>query len=111
RGDQRAARTALVEAARLFARTGARPWLALTTAQLDGLDAPAAPAAPGLAALTSTERRVALLVAQGATNRETAGALTVSVKTVEAALTRAYRKLGVRSRVSLSRALMSAGGE
>jgi DNA-binding CsgD family transcriptional regulator len=108
RGDPRAARTALAEAARLFTRTGARPWLALTSAELDRLDAPAAPPAPGLTALTPTERRVALLVAQGASNRETAATLTVSVKTVEAALTRAYRKLGVRSRVSLSRALLAA---
>ncbi|WNI17974.1 AAA family ATPase [Actinacidiphila sp. ITFR-21] len=111
RGDPRAARTALAEAARLFTRAGARPWLALTTAELDGLDAPAAPPAPGLTALTPTERRVALLVAQGATNRETATILTVSVKTVEAALTRAYRKLGVRSRVSLSRALLAPGAD
>ncbi|MFC4032450.1 AAA family ATPase [Streptomyces polygonati] len=109
RGDPRAARTALSEAARLFTRTGARPWLALATAELDRLDAPAAPPAPELAALTPTERRVALLVAQGASNRETATTLTVSVKTVEAALTRAYRKLGVRSRVSLSRALLTPG--
>ncbi|WP_405587495.1 AAA family ATPase [Streptomyces sp. NBC_01190] len=111
RGDPRAARAALAEAARLFTRAGARPWLALTSAELDHLDLPAAPPAPGLTALTATERRVALLVAQGATNRETAAVLTVSVKTVEAALTRAYRKLGVRSRVSLSRALLSSPQE
>ncbi|WP_329136396.1 AAA family ATPase [Streptomyces sp. NBC_01476] len=109
-GDERGARAALAEAARVFTRAGARPWLALATAELDRVEVrPAVPAAPGLTALTSTERRVALLVAQGATNRETATMLTVSVKTVEAALTRAYRKLGVRSRTTLSRALFQNG--
>ncbi|SHL24589.1 helix-turn-helix transcriptional regulator [Actinacidiphila paucisporea] len=62
-----------------------------------------------LDALTGTEHRVALLVAQGASNREIATHLTISVKTVEAALTRAYRKLAVRSRVSLARAVMARG--
>ncbi|WUH92588.1 AAA family ATPase [Streptomyces sp. NBC_00433] len=62
-----------------------------------------------LDALTGTEHRVALLVAQGASNREIAAHLTISVKTVEAALTRAYRKLAVRSRVSLARAVMTRG--
>jgi hypothetical protein len=36
-------------------------------------------------------------------NREIAARLFVSVKTVEAALTRTYRKLGVRSRVDIAR--------
>ncbi|WP_328916063.1 MULTISPECIES: helix-turn-helix transcriptional regulator [unclassified Streptomyces] len=108
RGDHRAARTALAQAARLFTRIGARPWLALATAELDRLEVNApVPAGTDLAALSTTERRVALLVAQGATNQETASTLTVSVKTVEAALTRAYRKLGVRSRVSLTRLILS----
>ncbi|MFK3985605.1 AAA family ATPase [Micromonospora sp. NPDC050397] len=53
-------------------------------------------------ALTSTEARIAGLVGQGATNREIAAELFVSVKTVEATLTRVYRKLGVRSRTQLS---------
>ncbi|SEO98797.1 regulatory protein, luxR family [Actinacidiphila rubida] len=107
-GRLAAARASLAEAARLFARCGAQPWLALATAELDALAVPS-PAADGvpLAALTSTERRIALLVAHGATNRETARALSVSVKTVEAALTRVYRKLGVRSRVALTRTFLA----
>jgi DNA-binding CsgD family transcriptional regulator len=64
---------------------------------------------PLLAALTEVERRVAGLVADGASNREIAGRLFVSVKTVEATLTRVYRKLGVRSRTQLSRVLLAAG--
>ena len=62
-----------------------------------------------LAALTEMERRVADHVADGATNREIAGRLYVSVKTVEATLTRVYRKLGVRSRTQLSRVLLASG--
>ena len=55
------------------------------------------------AALTPTEERVAHLVAEGKTNREVAGELFVSVKTVEANLTRIFHKLGVRSRAELIR--------
>lgn len=53
--------------------------------------------------MTTTERRIAALVASGHTNAEIAAALYVSVKTVEANLTRIYRKLGLRSRVDLAR--------
>jgi DNA-binding NarL/FixJ family response regulator len=42
-------------------------------------------------------------VAEGRTNREVADALFVSVKTVEANLSRVYHKLGVRSRTELTR--------
>ncbi|MGW4463478.1 AAA family ATPase [Micromonospora sp. NPDC004704] len=52
--------------------------------------------------LTSTEAHIAGLVRQGASNREIATRLFISVKTVEATLTRVYRKLGVRSRTQLS---------
>ena len=53
--------------------------------------------------LASTERQVAALVLEGATNREIAARLFISVKTVEATLTRVYRKLGIRSRVDIVR--------
>ena len=52
--------------------------------------------------LTEHERRVAALVSRGQTNREIAQALTVSPKTVEAHLSRIYRKLGLRSRTELA---------
>jgi DNA-binding CsgD family transcriptional regulator len=58
--------------------------------------------------LTPTEQRIAGLVAEGLTNREVAAALFVTPKTVESALTRVYRKLGVRSRTELARCLSSA---
>jgi DNA-binding CsgD family transcriptional regulator/tetratricopeptide (TPR) repeat protein len=53
--------------------------------------------------LTPTEERVAQLVAQGKSNREVAGELFVSVKTVESNLTRIFHKLGIRSRAELIR--------
>jgi DNA-binding NarL/FixJ family response regulator len=58
--------------------------------------------------LTRRERQIAELVAAGATNADIAAALHVTVKTVEAHLSRTYRKLGVRSRAMLVDALRSA---
>jgi DNA-binding CsgD family transcriptional regulator len=53
--------------------------------------------------LTPTERRIADHVAAGHSNTEIAAALYISIKTVEANLTRIYRKLGLRGRVDLAR--------
>jgi len=61
--------------------------------------------APTATGLTPTESQIAHLVAGGRTNREVAEELFVSVHTVEANLTRIYRKLGVRSRTELARKL------
>jgi DNA-binding NarL/FixJ family response regulator len=55
--------------------------------------------------LTSQETRVALLVAQGLTNREVAAALFLSPKTVEHHVGAVLRKRGLRSRTELARAL------
>jgi len=55
-----------------------------------------------LDALTSSERVVADLVARGASNKQAAGMLFVSPKTVEHHLTRVFRKLGVASRSQLA---------
>ena len=52
--------------------------------------------------LTETERRVARLAAEGLSNKEIARALVVTVPTVETHLSRAYAKLGVRSRTQLA---------
>ena len=56
-------------------------------------------------ALTPTERRVAQLAFEGMTNRAIAGTLFLSPKTVEANLSRVYRKLGISSRAGLAGAL------
>jgi ATP/maltotriose-dependent transcriptional regulator MalT len=55
--------------------------------------------------LTATEQRVADLIAAGATNRDAATALFVSVRTVETHVAAIYRKLGVRTRAELARRL------
>ena len=91
------------EASRLFRRCRALPWLRQVETA-----AAARPAAPPLAfaaldTLAATEHQVAALVMEGATNREIAARLFISVKTVEATLTRVYRKLGIRSRVDIVR--------
>jgi DNA-binding CsgD family transcriptional regulator len=57
---------------------------------------------PTTSTLTATERRVAELVGSGHSNQETADELFMSVKSVEANLTRIYRKLSVRSRTELA---------
>ena len=53
------------------------------------------------ALLTPSEQRVAELAATGMTNREVAAELFISPKTVEANLSRIYRKLSIHSRAEL----------
>jgi DNA-binding NarL/FixJ family response regulator len=60
--------------------------------------------------LTRQEQAVARLVADGHTNRETAAALVVSVKTIEYHLGNTYAKLGVTSRTQLALALRRNSG-
>ena len=64
--------------------------------------APASPHGP-LAPLSAREREIADLVAAGRTNREIAEQLVLSTRTIEAHLRNIYGKLGVRSRVELTR--------
>jgi DNA-binding CsgD family transcriptional regulator len=62
---------------------------------------------PPSTGLTETERRVAELVAAGRSNQGTADELFISARTVEANLTRIYRKLSVRSRTEVAARLRS----
>jgi len=62
----------------------------------------------GVHAFTPAERQVAELASAGRTNREIAEHLFLSEKTVEAHLSRAYRKLGVRSRTQLAAQMHAA---
>jgi DNA-binding CsgD family transcriptional regulator len=102
-GRRRPAADVLAEARDRFAALGAAPWAALAATDLERV-------APGRAtgALTDDETRIAELVAHGRRNREIAAELFVSVATVEAHLTRIYRKLGVRSRTELSRRVVES---
>jgi DNA-binding CsgD family transcriptional regulator len=92
------ARSALVEALHVFEGIGARLWVERARRELSRIGG--RPPTPDT--LTETEAQVAELVAGGATNREAAAALFMSVHTVESNLKRIYRKLGVRSRTELS---------
>jgi DNA-binding NarL/FixJ family response regulator len=62
----------------------------------------------GLTGLTDTEQSVAALATQGLTNREVAERLFMSRYTVDSHLRSIYRKLGVNSRLALTRAAMEA---
>jgi DNA-binding CsgD family transcriptional regulator len=90
--EKRAAREALEEALAAFEALGARLWAEKARAELRRIGG-RAPASDGL---TETERRVAELAARGRSNREIAAELFMGVSTVEAHLSRVYRKLGVR---------------
>jgi DNA-binding CsgD family transcriptional regulator len=61
--------------------------------------------------LTPSEQCVAELAASGMTNRDVAAALAISLKTVEANLTRIYRKLGIRSRAELGERMSEFGAD
>ena len=61
--------------------------------------------APAAEELTPREREVALLAASGATSREIAESLVLSVRTVDNHLQRVYRKLGVARREDLPEVL------
>jgi DNA-binding CsgD family transcriptional regulator len=60
--------------------------------------------------LTRREREIALLAADGHTNREIGERLFVSVRTVENHLQRAYEKLGVTSRAELAAMVDASSG-
>src|SRR5262249_26358815 len=67
------------------------------------------PQSSGIESLTPSERRIAELAANGASNPEIAQALFVTVKTVEMHLGHAYRKLGISSRRQLAPLMPPAG--
>jgi DNA-binding CsgD family transcriptional regulator len=90
----------LAEAQARFTNLDARPW-AERAARLAGPAGPPPP--PSLAGtLTDAEMRVALTVGNGATNREAAARLFLSVKTVDSHLQSIYRRLAIRSRSQLA---------
>ena len=98
---RKAAREAIEAALSIFEALPAPVWADNARAELARIGG-RAPSGDGL---TEGERRIAELVAAGKSNKETAAALFLSVHTVEGALKRVYRKLGVRSRTELSRRL------
>ena len=106
RSKQRAeAREPLTAALDEFERLGARPWAERARAELRATGGPSGPRREQAAAdqLTPHELQIAVLVAQGMTNREAAAALFLSPKTIEYHLGQIYRKLDVRGRAQLAR--------
>jgi DNA-binding CsgD family transcriptional regulator len=108
--EVRRSREPLTAALTAFEAAGATPWVERAREELRASGQ--ASAAPAAAAeqwdeLTPHELRVALLVAEGRTNSEVASQLFVTRKTIEHHLSRVYRKLGLRGRTELARALAS----
>ena len=109
-----ASRAPLRHALTIFNSLDARPWAARAMIELDATGARAdtrnTASGSALDSLSPQELQVARAVGRGLNNVETAAALFVSRKTVEAHLTRAYRKLGIRSRTELTRLLITCDG-
>jgi DNA-binding CsgD family transcriptional regulator len=103
--QKRNARESLESALATFEELGSPLWAAKARAELARIGG-RGPAGGGL---TSSERRIAELVAEGRTNKEVAEALVIAERTVESALTQIYRKLDVRSRTELAHKLATSG--
>jgi DNA-binding CsgD family transcriptional regulator len=93
------AREALKGAIAVFEDLGSSGWAQRARSQLDRVGA-RRPRASG--ELTASEREIVELAARGRTNKEIAQALSLAVHTVEVHLSRAYARLGVRSRSELA---------
>ena len=93
------ARGALERAAAVFDEIGSPGWAEQARSELARVGA-RRPTPTG--ELTETERRTAELAAAGMSNKEIARELFVTVHTVEVHLSRAYAKLGIRSRGQLA---------
>ena len=107
-GDTQAAVDAFGRALELYAQAGAAWDAGRVRGRLRALGvrrrlASAPPRGSGWAAMTDSELTVARLVAQGFTNREVAEQLFVSHHTVSGHLRHVFAKLGVNSRVELTR--------
>lgn len=106
-GRRREADAVIRTARELYSSLGATSYVErcdreLKAGGLKGGDGDAATGRADFAALTPQERAVASLVASGHTNKEVAGELFLSVKTVQYHLTRVYAKFGIRSRSELA---------
>jgi DNA-binding CsgD family transcriptional regulator len=100
------AREQLKQAIDVFDRLDAAPWSTRARSELRATGERVSPRNLTLTEqLTPQERQVAVLAAEGKTNREIGTQLFLSPKTIEWHLSHVYRKLGITSRGKLSRAL------
>ncbi|MFH5824421.1 AAA family ATPase [Georgenia sp. AZ-5] len=93
-------RLLLARTSELYLLSGAADLGAAADARSISFATPAADTSENVA-LTANELQIATLVRDGASNKEIASALYVSIRTVELRLTNVYRKLGIRSRKEL----------
>jgi DNA-binding CsgD family transcriptional regulator len=93
-----------VEAEDTVAATAATERLLRWTVATPGLVDPLADALP-LAGLTAREREIVRLAAAGLSDKEIAAELTISVRTAQTHLGRAFNKLGIHRRQQLTRLL------
>ena len=98
------ARPWLQESSQVFQQLGTAGWQQQAASELraTGLRVERDPTPNAAARLTAQELQVALAVADGKSNREVAGQLYLSVKTIEFHLGNAYRKLGASRRSQLA---------
>ncbi len=105
------ARVVLGSAAEGFDRIGSRPWAERARAELRASGATVKQSRGETIPLSAQERRIADIAAGGKTNKEIAVQLNLSPRTVEAHLSRAFRKLGITRRAALSQALLEQDSE
>lgn len=103
-GRRKEAAGHLDSARAVFVRLGATPYVERCVGEIASCGLRRKEPATGspVGTLTATELTVAGLVAGGATNKQVAESLSMSVRTVEHHLRRTYAKLGVRSRSQLA---------
>ncbi|MEV4515627.1 helix-turn-helix transcriptional regulator [Dactylosporangium sp. NPDC049525] len=100
-----AAAALLTRRQRQRAATAAIRQAQVCAARCEGARTPLLAAVGGATRLSDRERQVARLAADGAATKEIARRLSLSVRTVENHLQKAYRKLGVSARADLAEAL------
>jgi DNA-binding CsgD family transcriptional regulator len=104
-GTRKVARDYLRHALESFEHLGASVWANHTRRELIASGAHLRSQPESRDRLTPQELQIARLIAEGRSNREVASMVFLSPKTIEAHLTRAYRKLDIHSRMQLASAL------
>ncbi|WP_165986550.1 LuxR family transcriptional regulator [Streptomyces sp. YIM 98790] len=105
-GERHSARATAARALDLAKRCGADPLKAILIPMTNGHEgipvfAPFSAEPGAVSALSRAEKRVAVLAAEGHSNRQIASTLHITVSTVEQHLTRIYRKLSIKRRADI----------